>query len=124
MSERVMKALMVRVADRSKGWVFPSKRSRSGHIETVEKQFLDARGKAGLGDDVVLYSARHTFCTYALEETGNLAALMKVAGHADVNTAMKYQHPEMSSIREAIERRNQCHNSRHSPAENDGKWLN
>lgn len=124
MSERVMKALMVRVADRSEGWVFPSKRSRSGHIETVEKQFLDARGKAELGDDVVLYSARHTFCTYALEETGNLAALMKVAGHADIKTAMKYQHPETDSIREAIERRNQCHNSRHSPAETDGKWLN
>jgi hypothetical protein len=45
----------------------------------------------------------------------------KVAGHADVKTAMKYQHPETNSIREAIERRNQCHNSRHSPAGNDGK---
>ena len=107
LSERVLDALQQRVAGRTSGWVFPAKRSRSGHIETVNKQFIEARNKAGLPPDLVLYSARHTFCTYTLEETGNLAALMKVAGHGDVKTAMKYQHPELDSIREAIDRRNQ-----------------
>ncbi len=53
-----------------------------------------------------LYCCRHTFATDVLEPTGNLAALMKVLGHADAQTAMKYQHPGLEQIRKAVEERN------------------
>jgi len=40
--------------------------------------------------------------------------VMKVMGHTDVRTSMRYQHPVLDSIREAIDLRNSRHNSRHS----------
>jgi integrase len=78
------------------------------------KQFREARQEAGLPESLVLYCARHTFGTAAYEATGNLAMVMKVMGHADVRTAMRYQHPVLDSIRQAIDERNSRHNLRHS----------
>jgi site-specific recombinase XerD len=62
--------------------------------------------KAGLPENLVLYCARHDFGTYVLQKTGNIAAVMNSMGHSDVKTAMTYQHPELSVVRDAI-------NSRH-----------
>ena len=108
MSDRVMDFLPSR-AKRSSEWVFPSKRSKSGHLTTVANQWRQARETAGLDAAVKLYCCRHTFATDVLERTGNLAALMKVLGHADAQTAMKYQHPGLEQIRKAIEERNREH---------------
>jgi hypothetical protein len=37
-----------------------------------------------------------------------------VMGHTDVRTSMRYQHPGLEPIREAIDQRNLRHNLRHS----------
>ena len=57
--------------------------------------------------------ARHAFGTTVYEETGNLAVVMKVMGHADVRTSMRYQHPILDPVRKAIDQRNSRHNPRH-----------
>ena len=63
-----------RCADRKEGWVFPS-RQKGKHITggLVNKQWVRARKKAGLPEDLVLYCARHDFGTYVLQKTGNIA---------------------------------------------------
>jgi integrase len=114
MSERMIGPLLIRCAGRSEGWLFPSARARGGHLTTVAKQFREARKVAGLPSSLVLYCARHAFGTAAYEGTGNLAVIMKVMGHKDVRTAMRYQHPLLDPVREAIDQRNSRHNSRHS----------
>ena len=112
MSDRVMKTLLVRCADRTEGWVFPS-RQKGKHITggLVNKQWVRARKKAGLPEDLVLYCARHDFGTYVLQKTGNIAAVMNSMSHSDVKTAMTYQHPELNVVRDAI---NSRHILRHS----------
>ena len=107
MSDRVMNILLARCAGRKDGWVFPSRR-KGKHITggLVNKQWVKARKKAGLPEDLVLYCARHDFGTYVLQKTGNITAVMNSMGHSDVKTAMTYQHPELNVVREAI-------NSRH-----------
>ena len=125
LSERVIKALELRGAS-ANGWVFPSTHSKSGHISNVAGQWRCTRKAIGLDPAVKLYCCRHTFATDALERTGNLAALMKALGHADAQTAMKYQHPGLEQIRIAVDERNRehadlvrfhesPHNSPHSP---------
>jgi site-specific recombinase XerD len=79
----------------------------------INQQFARARAKAGLPKDLVMYCGRHDFGTYALSHTGNLAAVMKTMGHRDVKTAMRYQHPELESIRAVINDRNSRRNLRH-----------
>jgi len=101
--------LLVRCAGRSEGWLFPSARAKGGHLTTVAKQFREARKAAALPNSLVLYCARHAFGTTVYEGTGNLAMIMKVMGHRDVRTAMRYQHPLLDSVREAIDQRNSRH---------------
>lgn len=102
MSERVLSVLRARCDPRQEGWVFPSKRSRSGHRTTMAKRFREARTKAGLPDNLVLYCGRHDYGTRVLKKTGNLAAVMKTMGHKDVKAAMQYQHPELDIVRAAL----------------------
>jgi integrase len=95
--------LSTRCASRNGGWVFPSKRSCTGHLITVGKLFRQARDKAGLPKELVFkYCNRHDYGTRVLRETGNLAAVMKTMGHKDVRTAMRYQRPELDIVRDAL----------------------
>ena len=104
MSDRVCEVLRTRAGGRSEGWLFPSKRSKCGHLTDVGRQFREARAKAGLPEDLVLYCCRHDYGTRVLTKTGNLAAVMKTMGHKDVRAAMQYQHPELELVRAALNR--------------------
>ncbi len=102
LSNRAMTILSARCTGRSEGWVFPSARSRTGHLTTVGKLFREARDKAGLPKELVLYCSRHDYGTRVLEKTGNLAVVMKSMGRKDVRTAMRYQHPALDIVRDAL----------------------
>ena len=101
-SDRALDLLRARCAGRRDGWVFPSKRSRAGHLTTMANRFREAREKAGLPEDLVLYCGRHDYGTRVLKQTGNLKAVMLTMGHKDVKTAMRYQHPEVEVVRQAL----------------------
>jgi hypothetical protein len=59
MSRRAFDILKARSGTRREGWVFPSKRADSAHLTTMAKKFREARRKAELPEDLVLYCARH-----------------------------------------------------------------
>jgi len=103
MSNRVFDVLKQRCGEKREGWVFPSKRAESAHLTTVAKRFREARVKAGLPEDLVLYCGRHDYGTRILKRTGNLAAVMRTMGHKDVKTAMQYQHPELEIVRAVLD---------------------
>lgn len=105
-SRRAEAILRTRCGDRKEGWVFPSCR-KGTHITggLVNKQWVRARKKAGLPKDLVLYCGRHDYGTEMTERTGNLKAVMEVMGHVDVKTAMKYQHPGLRVVGEAVRAR-------------------
>ena len=105
MSGRVFEILRIRSGARQEGWVFPSKRSASGHLRSICNLFRKARNSAGLPKELVLYCARHDYGTRVLMRTGNLAAVMRTMGHRDVKTAMHYQHPELEIVRAALDYR-------------------
>ena len=106
MSERMAALLVLRCTGGNAGWVFPSARSKSGHIETIAKGFQALRTRAGLSDKLVLYSTRHTYGSYALEATGNLFAVGASMGHVDTKSMEPYQHHDLRSLRDAINLRN------------------
>ncbi len=106
MTDRVHDVLRRRTGDRTEGWVFPSPRSKSGHLTDMAHQFRLAREAAGLPRDLVLYCGRHDFGTRLLNATGNLKAVMNAMGHKDVKTAMKYQHPELETVRAVLNQAN------------------
>ena len=91
MSDRVMDLLMVRCAGKSEGWAFPAD-SAAGHIATIDKPFRKARAQAGLPAGLKLYCARHDYGTQMLQQTGNLALVMRAMGQTSTEAAMQYQH--------------------------------
>ncbi len=103
MSRRAFDILRERCGTRQEGWVFPSNRSGSGHLRSIDRLFRQARSEAGLPKELVLYCARHDYGTRVLMRTGNLAAVMRTMGHRDVKTAMHYQHPELEIVRAALD---------------------
>lgn len=46
MSDRVLDILFVRCGERREGWLFPARRSKTGHLTTVDKLFREARAKS------------------------------------------------------------------------------
>ena len=61
MSDRAYQVPRIRAAGKAGGWLFPSPRSRCGHLTDLGKQFRIARRKAQLPEDLVLYCARHDY---------------------------------------------------------------
>jgi len=109
MSDRTFDILRRRCSDekrgeRKEGWVFPAprKNAKLPHLASIAKHFAEARTKAGLPKTLVLYCGRHDFGTIITARTGNLKAVMKVMGHRDIKTAMRYQHPELDIVRAAL----------------------
>lgn len=98
-SERVREILLLRCEGEREGWLFPARRSKAGHLTTVDKLFREARKKAGLPEKLVLYCGRHDFGTELLGRTGNLALVMRVMGQKSLKAAMAYQHPELEQVR-------------------------
>jgi len=55
LSDRALEILRRCFGDRRSGWVFLSKRARSGHLTTMAAKFRQARAKASLSKDLMLY---------------------------------------------------------------------
>jgi len=58
MTSRAFEILSRRCVGRSEGWVFPAKKGKAGHLTTLAARFREAREKAGLPKNLVLYCGR------------------------------------------------------------------
>ena len=70
MSRRVYEVLRARCRTSAESWVFPSNRSASGHLCSIDRLFREARQQAGLPKELVLYCARHDTALGFLCEPG------------------------------------------------------
>jgi integrase len=88
---------------RSSEWVFPAN-TKSGHIEksSLKRQHLNACKLAEV-TNFPFYTFRHTCLTRwaAFMDPYTLAYL---AGHSDFSTMRRYVHPQVQTIRDAMER--------------------
>jgi len=76
----------------------------------LKRAFGTACKKAGI-KGLRFHDLRHTTATRMIENTGNIVAVSKILGHADIKTTMRYAHPEQSLI-EALESLNQVFSER------------
>ena len=113
MSQRMKDVLEARCGKQKDGWVFPSDRSKSGHLNSIAVGFRALRERVGVSNKIVPYSARHTYGSFTMEATGNIFAVADSMGHVDVQSMKPYQHPRLEPLREVIDRRNEANGSRH-----------
>jgi integrase len=110
LSSRVRDLLRGRADGAGSEFVFPSKRSKHGHItlSAIEKPFRKARKDAGLPDQLVLYSARHSFAADLLDRTGNIKLVADVLGHGSTAITGKYLHPALKQVAQIVNQRNEA----------------
>jgi integrase len=84
------------------GWIFPAKKSKTGHIATITKAFKTAREAAGLPAAMCVYTARHGALT-DLAGILSTAEVMAIGGHTDPRVAMKYQHPQTANLQALLD---------------------
>jgi integrase len=108
LSDRVRAALRARSQGSTSEWVFPSKRSKSGHIEHsgVAKAFRLRREELGITKDLVLYSTRHTFGSDLMDQMGDLTKVGKVLGHSSTRITERYVHPQLKAVASLVNQRN------------------
>ena len=101
MTPAVKFILAKRSGDRTQGWIFVGKKAgehltklNNAHDAVIEK----------IGASFVLYELRHTYATRFNEATGDLVALARNLGHADLRTVMKYNHPQEAFLAKADEK--------------------
>jgi integrase len=109
LSDRVRQVLRTRAQGSKSPFVFPAiRKSTHGHMSyrVIHRRFKELRSLAGIPDDIVLYSARHTFATDLLDQSGNMKLVQETLGHTDMRTTGRYLHPSKRGLAEVIDQRN------------------
>jgi integrase len=108
LSKRVITRLLARCGDRREGWVFPSPKSKSGHIELrgLQKQFRVIADALKIPRKLKLYCSRHTFGTVVMDATKNPYVIMQGMGHEELDTTMLYMHNDVMQLKAVIDKHN------------------
>jgi integrase len=81
------------------GRVVSNREHHVAQITPIRQAQLGARPAS-----FVLYEFRHTYATRFYEATGDLVALARNLGNADLRTVMKYNHPQAAFLAKADEK--------------------
>jgi len=101
LSDRVLEILRRRHVEQAmpaQGWVFPARRSKTGHLTTINQVFRKARRKAGLPEALVPYCGHHDFGTTAIAATGRSKTRGTLMCNRDTKTTMRYNHPPKEQV--------------------------
>lgn len=82
-------------------WVFPSNRSRSGHMENPHKWWNRVRDRAGL-PGLRIHDLRHTFASWTLQAGVSEIVVQDLLGHATRSMTKRYAKPSERLRQEAI----------------------
>lgn len=66
------------------------------------KRFKRACRKAGIDEGIHFHCLRHGAITKMILNGAPLPAVQKIAGHANIQTTMVYTHPDLQSLKDAI----------------------
>ena len=112
-SPRVISILEMRRTSSLSDWIFPAD-THSGHIETgtLKKQHAKVLSASKV-PAIVPYDLRHT-CLTRWAKVMDPFTLKKLAGHADLNTTMRYVHLNDEDVRVAMEKAQGGHKIGHN----------
>jgi integrase len=91
------------VEDRN-GWIFPSPKSASGHIEDMKTAFRRCVIRAGLNPvEVVPHTMRHTAITNLAGTGADIPTIQEFSGHLNLRMVMRYAHAQDRRVNYAVD---------------------
>ncbi|MHB1948569.1 MAG: tyrosine-type recombinase/integrase [Gammaproteobacteria bacterium] len=92
-------------------WFFPAKRSATGHVMNIEKQFRRVVKSAGLDPkEVVRHTLRHTAITHLVQAGVDLPTVQRISGHKTLQMVVRYSHQNGEHIKAAMDALEQRYN--------------
>lgn len=93
-----------KIAEDPDGWIFPSLKSASGHIEDMKTAFRRCVIRAGLSPkEVVPHIMRHTAITNLAATGADIPTIQEFSGHLSLKMVMRYAHARDRRVTEAVE---------------------
>ena len=90
--------------DSDDGWIFPSPRSASGHIEDMKTTFKRCLIRAGLSPkEIVLHTMRHIAITNLAETGADIPTIQEFSGHLSLKMVMRYTHARDRRVNHAVD---------------------
>ena len=88
-----------------KGWIFPSPRSTSGYIESMDLAFARCVRAAGLDPSVVVpHVMRHTAITRLAASGADIKTIQEFSGHESLAMILRYAHAQDHVVDSALDR--------------------
>ncbi len=89
--------------DNTPPYLFPSKNSKSGHLEWIDKAFRAVVKEAGLDPHVIVrHTLRHTAITHLVQSGVDLPTVQRISGHKTIQMVVRYAHQNGSHIQVAM----------------------
>ena len=88
---------------RASGWLFPSAKSKSGHVEEVAKAWRRIVKGADLGGrHLTPHTMRHTAITHLVQAGVNLPTVQRVSGHKTFQMVFRYAQQNQEHVQNAL----------------------
>ena len=82
-----------------------SKRNGKGFTgDFISKKFKKACRDAGIEEGIHFHCLRHGAATRMINNGAPVPSVQKIMGHASIKTTMIYTHPDLESLRDAVNR--------------------
>jgi integrase len=88
-----------------KSWIFPSPRSKSGHIESMDLPFARCARAAEMDPSVVVpHVMRHTAITRLAASGADIKTIQEFSGHESLAMVLRYAHAQDHVVDGALDR--------------------
>jgi integrase len=93
-----------KMADDPDGWMFPSLRSRTGHIDQMSQAFARCVKRAEMDPkSVTPHTMRHTAITRLAAIGADIKTLQEFSGHKSLEMVLRYAHAQDKVIDRALD---------------------
>ena len=90
--------------EKGQEWLFPSSRSKCGHIRWPEHAFREVVKNAGLDPkQIVMHTLRHTAITHLVQGGVDLPTVQRISGHKTLQMVARYSHQNGEHIQAAMD---------------------
>ena len=109
LSDAAFEVMKRRIADAQGPYLFPLRKQKKSYdwhkpMVTIQKAHEAALKSSGIKPAFRLYDLRHTYGTRTAESGVEAPTLMKLMGHADIQTTLRYIHLSKRRLEEAAKK--------------------
>lgn len=91
-----------KLAPRGSPWLWPSSRSRSGHVETIDAEWRALLDRAGI-DNLRRHDIRRTVGSWLAINGANMPVIGRALGHSSIYATQVYARLTLDPVRQAMQ---------------------